>query len=246
MQNPKISIIVPCYNVEQYIHTTINSVIKQTYSNWELILVDDGSKDKTALICDEYAKCDSRIKVIHKLNGGLVSARNAGYEAMSGSWHMYLDGDDWININTCEELVKYIRINGAVDLIFWKYIQELDGKAIYGKAEWECKAKYRMYLDDECKGLALQTLSYKAGLSTACCKLINSEYAKVNKIYHNEILRQGAEGIEFSVRSFYYANSILFINEYFHHYRYNPNSISKKVDERNTKYIIDCFNPHCS
>lgn len=107
--NPLISVIVPIYNVEQYIHETLGCIINQTYDNWECILIDDGSSDNSSAICDEYAKNDSRIRVIHKSNGGLVSARNAGYENIAGDWHMYLDGDDWIDVNTCEELVKVIK-----------------------------------------------------------------------------------------------------------------------------------------
>jgi len=87
----KMSIIVPCYNVQDYLEECVESIVNQTYLNWELILVDDGSKDLTSQICDDYAKKDSRIKVIHKQNGGLVSARNTGYDAATGDWHMYLD-----------------------------------------------------------------------------------------------------------------------------------------------------------
>lgn len=94
---PLISIIVPCYNVEQYLETCVNSVLNQTNPNWELILVDDGSSDNTPSLCDHFSRMDTRIKVIHKKNGGLVSARNAGYEAVTGIWLTYVDGDDWIS-----------------------------------------------------------------------------------------------------------------------------------------------------
>ena len=91
----KISIIVPCYKVETYLSTCIGSVVNQSYSDWELILVDDGSPDRSGEICDEFAKTDSRIKVIHKPNGGLSDARNAGLEAMTGDFIAFLDSDDF-------------------------------------------------------------------------------------------------------------------------------------------------------
>lgn len=241
MDQPIISIIVPCYNVEIYLHQCVDSLIYQTYENIEIILVDDGSKDKTPQICDEYAQKDSRIKVIHKPNGGLVSARNAGYEIANGEWLMYLDGDDWIDLDTCEQLQQYLQKYNDIDIAFWKCIQELENLSIKGKWEWRCKDKEHLYQNEECHELARHTLIYKSGIATAYCKLIRTEYAKKNKIFHDHRLKQGAEGLEFSLRAFYYAKKALFINEYFNHYRFNPNSISKKIDEQNTLYLTECF-----
>lgn len=99
-----ISIIVPVYNVEKYIHQCVDSIINQTYSNIEIILVDDGSPDNCGKICDEYAARDSRIKVIHKANGGLSDARNYGIDAASGEWLMFVDSDDWIEPDMAEKL----------------------------------------------------------------------------------------------------------------------------------------------
>lgn len=240
--NPLISIIVPCYNVQEFLSETIESIINQTYSNWELILVDDGSKDSTPKICDEYAQKDNRIKVIHKSNGGLVSARNAGYEVVTGEWHMYLDGDDWIDTDTCKKLVEYIVKYQDVDIIFWKCIQELENTSIKGKWEWGCTKLEQLYIKDECRELARHTLIYKSGIATANCKVINSEYAKRCGIKHDNRLKQGAEGLEFSLRAFHHAKKTLFVNHYFNHYRYNENSISKQINEKNTVYLTDCFN----
>ena len=93
----KVSAIVPVYNVEKYIYRCVDSILNQTFSDFELILVDDGSPDNCPQICDEYAKKDSRIKVIHKENGGLSSARNAGLDIASGEWISFIDSDDWIH-----------------------------------------------------------------------------------------------------------------------------------------------------
>ena len=91
---PLISIIVPCYNVEQYLPKCIESILAQTYRNLEILLVDDGSPDRCGEICDEYAKKDSRIKVIHKPNGGLAAARNSGQDAATGYAKMFVDSHD--------------------------------------------------------------------------------------------------------------------------------------------------------
>lgn len=99
-----ISIIIPIYNVEKYIHRCVDSVINQTYTNLEIILVDDGSPDNCGKICDEYAMKDNRIKVIHKENGGLSEARNHGIDSATGEWLFFLDSDDWIYPQTIEKL----------------------------------------------------------------------------------------------------------------------------------------------
>lgn len=104
--NDTISILVPIYNVDKYIKQCIESVINQTYTFWELILVDDGSTDQSSEICDSYANKDCRIKVVHKSNGGLASARNVGLENASGSWIMMLDGDDWISPHTLQKCIE--------------------------------------------------------------------------------------------------------------------------------------------
>jgi len=96
MENPKVSILVPIYNVEKYLRRCIESVLSQDFCDYELILVDDGSPDRCPQICDEYAKKDSRIKVVHKQNGGLVSARLAGFKEAIGEYVMHVDSDDYL------------------------------------------------------------------------------------------------------------------------------------------------------
>jgi glycosyltransferase involved in cell wall biosynthesis len=99
-----VSVIVPIYNVEQYLNRCVDSIINQTYKNLEIILVDDGSPDKCGQICDEYALKDSRIVVIHKENGGLSDARNAGIEKATGEYLSFVDSDDWIEPEMIETL----------------------------------------------------------------------------------------------------------------------------------------------
>lgn len=238
----KISIIVPIYKVpEQYLRQCIDSLINQSYQNVEIILVDDGSPDDCGRICDEYSAKDSRIKVIHKQNGGLVSARNAGFDVVTGEWHMYLDGDDWIDNDTCESVLKYAEKYEDVDVVFWKCIQELGDKSIKGKWEWPCNETEHLYVDEECIELARNVLVYKSGIATAYCKLINTEYARKNGIKHDNRLKQGMEGTEFSLRTFYCAKKSLYVNAYWNHYLFNPDSISKLGSEYNAKCITDCI-----
>lgn len=96
---PKISIIVPVYGAEKYLHRCIDSIIVQTLSDWEMLLVDDGSPDRSGEICDAYAQRDERIKVVHKENGGVSSARNVGLEMAKGKWVVFVDSDDWCEAN---------------------------------------------------------------------------------------------------------------------------------------------------
>ena len=106
---PEISIIIPVYNVEKYLENCIQSILNQTFKNFELILVDDGSTDKSGEICDKYEKIDSRIKVIHKNNGGLSSARNAGLDIASGKYIGFVDSDDSIHSRMYEILYDLIK-----------------------------------------------------------------------------------------------------------------------------------------
>lgn len=104
-----ISVIVPVYKVEKYINQCIDSIINQTYTNLEIILVDDGSPDNCGIICDKYAKKDRRIKVIHKENAGVSSARNVGLDNSNGEFITFVDADDYVSNIYCEELLKTLK-----------------------------------------------------------------------------------------------------------------------------------------
>lgn len=97
MNNPKISVIVPVYNVEKYLRRCIDSILAQTFTDFELLLIDDGSKDNSRDLCDGYAMKDERVRVFHKKNGGVSSARNLGLDNAKGEWVSFVDADDYLD-----------------------------------------------------------------------------------------------------------------------------------------------------
>lgn len=120
-----ISVIVPVYKVEQYLEKCVETIINQTYDNLEIILVDDGSPDDCPKLCDELAKKDKRIKVIHKQNGGLSDARNVGFEASKGKFVTFVDSDDYLNIHFIAELYKNITDKNAdLSIVGYKEVVE--------------------------------------------------------------------------------------------------------------------------
>ena len=114
---PKISIITPVYKAEKYLHKCVDSIIAQSFQDWELLLIDDGSPDNSGKICDEYAEKDSRIKVFHKENGGVSSARNLGLNNVRGAWITFIDSDDWIEKRFIADLFKPIERNITLDFV---------------------------------------------------------------------------------------------------------------------------------
>lgn len=125
---PLVSMIVPIYRIDRYIGICIESLINQTYRNIEIILVNDGSDDRCPKICDLYAKKDKRVKVIHKKNGGLVSARKAGLERSAGDYIGYVDGDDWIDSRFVERMVSDALECGA-DIVCAGFTRDLNKKS---------------------------------------------------------------------------------------------------------------------
>lgn len=126
MEVYKISMIIPVYNAEQYLKKCVDSVRAQTYGNLEIMLVDDGSTDSSGELCDAYAEKDERIRVVHKENGGLVSAWKAGVKECSGEYVSFLDSDDWINPEMLSEMSAYLTGNDR-EMVISDYIIERDG-----------------------------------------------------------------------------------------------------------------------
>lgn len=122
--SPKISVIVPVYNVEQYLPKCIDSILAQTFTDFELLLIDDGSPDNSGAICDEYARKDPRIRVYHEENGGVSSARNLGIENAKGCWLSFIDADDWVEHNY---LSAFVDITKSVQVDMVVSSQYIDG-----------------------------------------------------------------------------------------------------------------------
>lgn len=114
MTTPKLSVIVPVYNVEKYLERCLNSILNQSFNDFELLLIDDGSKDGSGSICDEYAEKDARIRVFHKENGGVSSARNVGLDNTNGSYVIFVDSDDYLKSTYFEKFLKYQEYDLAV------------------------------------------------------------------------------------------------------------------------------------
>lgn len=127
---PTISVIVPIYKVEAYIHRCIDSILSQTFTDFELLLIDDGSPDNSGKICDEYAKKDSRIKVFHKPNGGVSSARNLGIDNARGEWITFIDSDDYIQPGFLEGLYAPIAQGEEVDFVHGGCVNVKNGEFV--------------------------------------------------------------------------------------------------------------------
>ena len=124
-----ISIITPIYQAEKYLENLINSIINQTYHDWELLLIDDGSTDGSAEICNRYAHKDKRIRVFHKANGGVSSARNQAMDMAKGDYLAFADSDDWVEANWLEQLYTIAKEQEA-DIVVSDYYEEYPQKTL--------------------------------------------------------------------------------------------------------------------
>lgn len=128
MQNNKVAIIVPVFKAEKFLCRCIDSILSQTFTDWECILVDDGSPDKSGSICDKYALKDSRIRVIHKTNGGVSSARNAGLEISTAEWITFIDADDYVASDYLDSMMNPILENKDVSFVHCGAYRTINGK----------------------------------------------------------------------------------------------------------------------
>lgn len=176
----KISIIIPIYKTEHYLNECIQSVFNQTYKDLEIILVDDGSPDKCPEICDEYAKQDKRIKVVHRKNGGLSAARNSGLKIASGEYVYFLDSDDKIFPNAIEQLVKLTYKYKEVDIVQGNYAP-LSGyeNLIYTKKRFPNE-----FVTD--KAILQRMILNIGGAITATNKLIRTQFITSHNLYFLE------------------------------------------------------------
>ena len=142
--NPLISLVIPVYNVEKYLDKCMESVLAQTYDNYEVILVDDGSTDNSGKMCDEYAERDSRVTVYHQKNSGVSVARNVGIENAKGEFISFIDSDDWVDESYLEKLVN-AQIKYNADLTICEYTNVYaDGRPNVRRRSFESDVYYKI------------------------------------------------------------------------------------------------------
>lgn len=223
MNNPKHSIIVPAYNTGNAIRQCIDSVLKQTYPNWELIIVDDGSKDNTSEIIDEYAKNDNRIKVFHIPNGGVSYARNVGLAAAQGEYVMFVDSDDWIELDYLQQVGNHMDDDADMYIVGITQDHEDNNGNIY-YSEIKGTPVYRhissVNLHSEI-GYLLNTIN----MESSCLKSYRASFLQK----HNIKFLKGMivfEDFYFVLQCLYHQSSISLIPFIGYHYRmeldYNP------------------------
>lgn len=220
----KVSIIVPLYKSEQFMRKCVDSILSQTYSNIELILVDDGSPDNSGSIADEYSKKDGRVVVIHQPNGGTCAARNAGLEKVSGKYLMFADGDDWL----------------ALDCV--KYLLDIMKKTGSDMAMTDCVFTTRNMQQNK------EDWIKKLTPEEATCEIlyVKTPVGPWNKLYTTEIIRKNnltfsvpwfGEGLYFSAMAAQLSNSIGYGHKKVYIYRKNnPNS---GTTVRNVQYGLN-------
>lgn len=215
-----ISVIVPIYKVQDFIDECLESIVNQTYSNLEIILVDDGSPDKCPIICDEWANKDSRIKVVHKKNGGLSSARNAGLDVASGEFIFFVDSDDFLCKNALQVLYDRIVKNVNIGIVSGLIYRYQDGYVSVFRENWKFEEEQKM----SAESFLLKTMNQ------------TTSYTVWNKLYRRNIIsnvrfREGRNN-EDSLFMYDLGKSILGksiyivdLPEYVYYYRYRENSI---------------------
>ena len=220
MFRPKISIIIPVYKTEAFLHRCVESLLEQTFQNFEILLIDDGSPDKSGVICDEYAKIDNRVQVFHKENGGVSSARNLGLDKARGEWVIFVDSDDYVSHNYLETINN--DINKNIDIIFYSYNKiSYDGEIIS-----TLKHKEYHFTDGE------------LGTAIRNTKLVEVGYPW-SKVFKNEIIQKHnlrfninlpiSEDRLFTYQYLCYVKSLFFSEEIVYNYLiYTEDSLSKK------------------
>lgn len=232
-----ISIVVPVYNVEKYLPECLDSLVNQTYRDIEIICVNDGSTDNSPSILEEYARKDSRIKIISQENRGLSEARNCGIEHINGEWTMFVDSDDRIDLNTCETVVKKAEEEKA-DYIIWAYCREFKNKSlpklfikettVWKKNLYSLRQRIIGPIKEE-----LRQADTLDSIGTIWGKLYKTSYIKEdNKIRFTDIKKIGsAEDVLFNIAYTEKVQKAVYIPKAFYHYR--------KGDSYTTAYKAD-------
>ena len=227
-----ISIIIPVYNAERHLHQCIESVIAQTFKDWEAILVNDGSKDGSFAICQEYASMDSRIRVIDKPNGGPSSARNKGLDEAQGEYVYFMDADDWIEKNFLEVFFNENEDENEkhYDIVFQGFVREFsDGRK---EESFAMDADTSVMSKEE----IICRLYKEHVYGWAWCKLFRREIIEKHHIRFDESLRLWEDEL-FTSEFLRYAEKVRTVNSHLYHYIYYPNSLM----QTNNTYLKRLF-----
>ena len=236
LEKPLFSIIIPIYNVEQYLKECVDSIRNQTFFDCEIILVDDGSPDMCPKICDKYAEIDTRIHVIHKENGGLSSARNCGVESAHGEYIIFVDSDDYWNDNEAlNKLAMKIREQKCVDILVFNNIDYscLTGEKIV------CNREYNVNLLENSSKEDVLKYVFESGVfpGAAWVTVTRRKFLEENKISFIEGIK--AEDIDLLLNVFLNAEKFAAINSAFYVYRkYRGGSITGTADIKSVMDIL--------
>ena len=178
---PFLSVIIPVYNVENYLNRCVDSILSQNLESFEIILVDDGSPDGSGRICDEYAERDSRIKVIHKENGGLSMARNTGIDAALGEYIIFIDSDDWWNPDvSVNEMIERVKSEPEVEMFLFSSLDYVEGEGYFKRAEHERLSEISTASAAEYYNGLLQNGNFEVHAAT---KILKAEFLRSNSLY---------------------------------------------------------------
>lgn len=229
-KNPKVSVIITIYNMEKYLQQCIESIMQQSYSNLDIVLVDDGSEDSSPALCDAYAAKDSRIQVIHKKNGGLVSAWMAGVESSIGTYLVFVDSDDWVDADMIAQLLSYT-CEDCKEMICSNYIIEKKNEKIPVKQQMPPGIYDRQQIEQV---LFPELLGNENRMihSSRCMKLISKELILDNMQYCNPKVTM-AEDLTIIFPAILDAERIVVVeNGYYYHYRYVSESMAHHYDAK--------------
>lgn len=244
--HPKVSIIVPIYNVERYLDKCITSLVNQTLQDIEIILVDDGSPDNCPSICDEWAKKDERIKVLHKQNEGLGMARNSGIDIATGEYITFCDSDDYVEPATYNELYGKVK-EKDLDICWFQACRvRLDGTKIYSRKVveeeyFEGKEQIRCFLKDVIGRNPEDMNSRTRGMSSCMALFRRGIYIRSGVRYPSERV-VASEDFIFLINILPHVNSVGILPDVFYNYLINPCSISSTYSEIKHIRLINMLN----
>lgn len=225
MGSPYFSIVIPIYNVEKFIKKCVDSVLMQTYKDFEVILVDDGSLDRCKEICDEYKAADSRVRVIHKENGGLVSARKVGCKLCRGEYVLCLDGDDWVRDDYLEK-IKYMIDETEADIICFGYIDIINEKEIIKQYSVKTGVYTRETIEKTLFPILIHGENAVYFPPAIWAKAFKRELYVPNQLAVDDKIKIG-EDVACIVPCFYQAKKICIIPDCLYFYRHNEISMTK-------------------